>query len=49
MVPSLVYNVALLFIMMLPGIIMKKCKLAPEGFGKGLSNIVLYIGFEVGI
>ena len=44
MVPSLVYNVAILFIMMLPGIIMKKCNLAPEGFGKGLSNIVLYIG-----
>ena len=44
MVPSLVYNVALLFIMMLPGIIMKKCKLAPDNFGKGISNIVLYIG-----
>ena len=29
--------------MMIPGIIMKKCKLAGDGFGKGLSNLVLYI------
>ena len=29
--------------MMIPGIILKKCRLAPDGFGKGLSNLVLYI------
>ena len=40
---SLMLNVALLFIMMIPGVIMKKCGLATEGFGKGLSNLVLYI------
>ncbi len=40
---DIVYNVVLLFIMMIPGILLKKCKLAPEGFGKGLSNLVLYI------
>ena len=38
-----IYNVALLFIMMLPGIIMKKCKMSVDGFGKGISNLVLYI------
>ncbi|MBO5101722.1 MAG: AEC family transporter [Clostridia bacterium] len=41
--PSIIYNVALLFIMMVPGIIMKKCKLCSDTFGKGLSNLVLYI------
>ena len=40
---KLIYNVALLFIMMLPGFIMKKCKLCDDRFGKGLSNLVLYI------
>ncbi len=40
---KLVYNVGIMFLMMLPGFIMKKCRLAPEGFGKGLSNLVLYI------
>ena len=40
---KLVYNVILLFIMMVPGIIMKKCRLCDESFGKGLSNLVLYI------
>lgn len=40
---KIIYNVALLFIMMLPGIIMKKCKLSVDGFGKGISNLVLYI------
>ena len=43
MIPSIIYNVLILFIMMLPGVIMKKCKLSPDGFGKGLSNLVLYI------
>lgn len=41
--PDIIYNVMLLFIMMIPGIILKKCGIAPEGFGKGLSNLVLYI------
>lgn len=40
---KLVYNVGIMFVMMLPGFIMKKCRLAPEGFGKGLSNLVLYV------
>lgn len=40
---KLIYNVALLFIMMVPGILMKKCRLCSDGFGKGLSNLVLYI------
>lgn len=42
-ISPIIYNVALLFIMMIPGIIMKKCKLAPENFGKGVSKFVLYI------
>ena len=40
---SIIIQIAILFLMMIPGIILKKCKLAPEGFGKGLSNLVLYI------
>lgn len=40
---KVIYNVALLFIMMLPGILMKKCGLSVDGFGKGISNLVLYI------
>lgn len=40
---ELIYNVALLFIMMVPGFIMKKCGLSTDAFGKGLSNLVLYI------
>jgi predicted permease len=40
---KLIFYVALLFIMMVPGIIMKKCRFATDGFGKGLSNLVLYI------
>jgi len=39
----LIYRVGILFFMMIPGIIMKKCKLVPDGFGKGISNLVLYI------
>ena len=42
-VVKLVYNVALLFIMMVPGILMKKCRLCSDSFGKGVSNLVLYI------
>jgi len=40
---SLIYQVAILFLMMLPGIILKKKHLAPDDFGKGLSGFVLYI------
>ena len=39
----LITNVAILFIMMVPGIILKKCRLVGADFGKGLSNLVLYI------
>ena len=42
MVADVIFNVALLFLLMIPGIILKKCKMIPEGF-KGLSNLVLYI------
>ena len=40
---TLIFYVGLLFIMMVPGIIMKKCGLSTAGFGKGLSNLVLYV------
>lgn len=40
---KLIYQVGILFLMMIPGIILKKCRLAPEGFGKGISGLVLYI------
>ena len=40
---KVIYNVALLFIMMLPGIIMKKTNMSVNGFGKGISNLVLYV------
>ena len=40
---DIVLNVALLFIMMVPGFLMKKCRLSTESFGKGVSNLVLYI------
>ncbi len=40
---DLVINVAILFIMMVPGVIMKKCKLSSDTFGKSISNLVLYI------
>ena len=43
MATELIYRVGILFLMMLPGIIMMKCRLAGEGFGKALSNLVLYI------
>lgn len=42
-VSQIIYNVAILFIMMVPGIILKKCNMISDGFGKGLSNLVLYI------
>ena len=39
----LITQVAILFLMMVPGYLMKRCRLAGEGFGKGISNLVLYI------
>ena len=42
-ISDLILNVAILFIMMVPGVIMKRCRLCPDGFGKGISNLVLYI------
>ena len=42
-ITKLIYSVGLLFVMMLPGFIMKKVGMSPDGFGKGISNIVLYI------
>lgn len=42
-ISDLILNVASLFIMMIPGIILKKTNLVNEGFGKGLSNLILYI------
>ena len=43
MINNLIYKVAILFIMMIPGIIMKKFRLSTDGLGKGISNLVLYI------
>lgn len=40
---KLIYTVGIFFLVMTPGIIMKKTKLATDGLGKGLSNLVLYI------
>ena len=40
---DLIYQVAILFLMMVPGVILKKCRLCCEHFAKGLSGLVLYI------
>ncbi len=40
---KLIYTVGLFFVMMIPGVVLKKCKLSTDGLGKGLSNLVLYI------
>jgi len=42
-ISGLIFNVAVLFVMMIPGIVLKKCNLVPDGFGKGISNLVLYV------
>ena len=42
-IKDLIINVAILFIMMVPGVIMKKCNFCTDAFGKGISNLVLYI------
>lgn len=46
-ISALVTNVAILFIMMIPGVLLKKCNFCTDGFGKGLSNLVLYIAQPV--
>ncbi len=40
---DVIFQVALLFLLMIPGILLKKLKMIPDGFGKGISNLVLYI------
>ncbi len=40
---KLIEQVAILFLMMVPGILLKKCKLVGVDFGKGISNLILYI------
>lgn len=42
-IPDLIFNVGILFVMLIPGIILKKCMLVPDGFGKGIANLVLYV------
>ncbi len=44
---DLVINVGILFVMMIPGVVLKKCKFCDSSFGKGLSNLVLYIAQPV--
>lgn len=42
-ISKLIFNVGVFFIMMLPGVILKKFRMCSDTFGKGLSNLVLYI------
>ena len=44
---KLILQVGILFLMMVPGIILKKCKLVGADFGKGISNLILYIAQPV--
>ena len=44
---KLAYNVGIFFLIMIPGIIMKKTHLSTDGLGKGLSNLVLYVAQPV--
>lgn len=44
---KLILQVGILFLMMVPGIILKKCKLVGTDFGKGISNLILYIAQPV--
>ncbi len=46
-ITQLIINVAILFIMMVPGVILKKAKMVGNAFGKGISNLVLYIAQPV--
>ena len=40
---KIIMSVAMLFLMMLPGVFIRKFKLAGEDFGKGVSNLILFI------
>lgn len=40
---ALIYQVGLLFLMLIPGFLLAKCGLSTTGLGKGLANLVLYI------
>ena len=42
-IKSVIYTVAIFFALMIPGIILKKANMIPDGIGRGLSNLVLYI------
>ncbi len=42
-VVDIIYNVAIFFMLMIPGVILKKTGMADNSIGKGLSNLVLYI------
>lgn len=42
-ISTLIYQVVLLFVMMIPGYLIKHHGLVDDGFGKGVSNLVLYI------
>ena len=44
---KLILQVGILFLMMIPGIILKKCKLVSPDFGKGISNLILYVAQPV--
>ena len=44
---KVIFYVAILFIMMVPGIILKRCRLVSDSFGKGISNLVLYVAQPV--
>ncbi len=46
-ITDLIFNVASLFLMMIPGIILVKSGLSANGLGKGISNLVLYIAQPV--
>lgn len=42
-IPTLFSQIAVMALMIIPGVVLVKARLAPEGLGKGLANIVLYI------
>ncbi len=44
---EIIYNVGILFMLMIPGVLLKKCHLSTDGIGKGLSNLVLYLAQPV--
>ena len=39
---KLIYTVGIFFVMMTPGVILKKTKLAPDGLGKGYALATLH-------